>query len=521
MTVKGKSNPIDFAQGINESLTANINHALRTPLNGVVGMMDLLTKTGLSKAQMKYAQIIRESTENLMLQLDNILELAKIEEGELVVNTADCRLEDVIKKALQPFIAVASKRNIPVSVEYGFDLPAFIRTDQRKLQLILTNLFSCALKFVERGKIVLKITKEQLGDDDNPDWKLRFTLENSKILYDALHGSMEQYQAFPEADLREFGEITVSLITTQQLLNALGASISFDHLKEGREPPFHFDLALVEGKDNGDNTLFSVLKGKRALIVQDDILSQNNVTHSLRLWDVDLRIIDDADQIDSEIKAAHKEGRDFDFSCVLAGAETVDFKALDKKLPHMVFVSDAKPEGNDIPSLLIDPVYPEELLSTLASFYMESDPRHEASLAEEASNLLDSDEYDKIQASILLVEDDTTSRLYASELLEELGCQVAEAENGRQAVMRVTKNQNYDLILMDCMMPVMDGYKATQEIREAGFKDTPIIALTANTMEQDKEKCLASGMDDYITKPVREQELYAMLKRHLRAAKNR
>ncbi len=513
----------NFAADINDSLIANINHALRTPLNGVVGMMGLLSKTGLDKNQSKYAHIIRESTENLMLQLDNILELAKIEDGDIIVKSKACNLRDIIKASLQPVIAPAVKKEIPISLDYGHDLPETIEIDAHKLQLILTNLFACALKFVERGKIVLKVTKENVGDEDNPHYKLRFTLENSKILFDALYGTMEQYQDIKGSDLREFGEVTVSLLTTQQLLNALGANINFDHLKDGHEPPFHFDLNYTETTSDIPQTPFGVLEGKRVLVLQDDILEQNVLTQCLRLWNIDARPISDQDKILDEISEAYRAGREIDLLFITSEMEGKKLAVLKEKVQHIIMIT-GEPGLNkawlsEFSAHLIPPIYPEELLSALSSLYEETSSVEERSLSEEASHLLSSADYEAVSARVMVVEDDTTSRLYATELLEGFGCRVATAEDGKHALIRLYKCSDYDVIFMDCMMPRMDGYTATQKLREAGYTDIPIVALTANTLEKDREKCLAAGMNDYITKPVREQDLHDMLKKHLKKAK--
>ncbi len=170
MTKKTPDNPAEqnIAQHINESLIANINHALRTPLNGVVGMMALLSKTGLTPAQQRYAHVIHESTENLMLQLDNIMELAKIEEGGVTLTADHCRLKDVIKEAVQPLIPMAVKKHIPVYVKYDPDLPEDIIVDRNRFRLVLTNLLSCSLKFAEKGNITLKVSHHAASPNKAP-----------------------------------------------------------------------------------------------------------------------------------------------------------------------------------------------------------------------------------------------------------------------------------------------------------------------------------------------------------------
>ena len=523
-----KKNKIDsnvIANEISASLVANINHSLRTPLNGIVGVMDLLSKTGLDENQLKYSRIIREATESLMLQLDNILELAKYENEEMLVKNEVVRLRDVIKEALQSVLVLADKKRMMLSVDYGYGLPEFIETDKRKLLLALTNLLACSLRLSDRGKVVLKVFTEEIDEEDNTHTVLRFKMENSKILYDALYGAFCQYDE-GDVDIREFGEVTVGLLTTRRVLQALGAKISFDHFHEGHEPPFHFDIDYDDTLDGKDvpSTCYSVLSGKRAIIMQDDILETNLVTQALRLWGVDVHILSEPKHLMEEINSAYKEGRGIDILFVSVEVDRKILSTAKQKVPHVIIMEAGDSYSpawlSEFSAHLIPPVYPDELYSVLTGLYLEVERRKEGSFVEEASSLVSVERFAPIGngAKILVVEDDTTSRFFASEMLAGLGCDVVTAEDGQQALIKLSRNDfSYDIVFMDCMMPRMDGYKTATVIREEyGRKDLPIIALTANTMERDREKCLDAGMDDYIPKPVREQDLHDMLEKYLK-----
>ncbi len=510
---KGKS---DIEDRINDSFLANINHAMRTPLNALVGMIELMTKTGLDENQLKYARIMRESTELLMLQLDNILDLANIESEELEVSISTSRLEDIVKDALQPIIPQAVQQQIPLTVIYGPGVPDSISTDSRKVTKVLTNLLSCALKFTERGKIILNITRER----SKKNATLRFSIENDKMLYDTMVTDMQMHKGLNTADLREFGEIAVSLITAKKLLITLGSSENFDNL-DNHKLPLYFELALTEGEDQPRKSSYETLKGKRALVLQDESAQMNLLLQSLKLWGIEHWTTSNEKTINSELKTAIKDDHPFDLLFFSERLPTIDLIDHGEHAPHCVLISSdfsslSKSLHIEFAAYLCPPIYPNELLTTLLSFYEDVAPYQEISLSDEASQHVSHQKFEPIDAKVMLVEDDFVGRMYASELLESFGCKVAIAENGLHALTKLSSYSDYDIIFMDCMMPRMDGYTATSKIREAGHEDIPIVALTANSMERDREKCLTAGMTDYVTKPVKEQELYSALLKHVK-----
>lgn len=517
MTASKKQNTriTEFASDINESFLANINHAMRTPLNGLVGMIELMSKTGLDDNQLKYAHIMRESAELLMLQLDNIVELAETDTDENTVHIEPCILEDVVKDGLQPMIPLAVKKKIPITVIYGAELPEAFYTDSKRLRKILTNLLSCSLKLAERGKIILKISKETVNDAPI----LRFSIENSKLLYYALQNESKHYHKLSSIDLSDFGEISVSLITAKRLLTSLGSEVRIDDLN-GKISSLHFDLPLRPEQSITRDSAYSILKGKRALVIQNDVSKMNLLLQSLWLWGVDYRCSSNEERLLQDLQDAYKEGRPYDLLFFADSMPSADLGELAFKLPETVLISHNLPnlseeEQNQFSACLCPPVYPKELLATLLSFYPDAVYDKEDSLSSTASQHVTNHKFEGINANVMIVEDDPVSRMYAEEILESFGCKVSIAENGLHALAKLSNFSEYDLIFMDCMMPRMDGYVTTQRIRSEGFTKVPIIALTANSLEMDEDRCLASGMNDYITKPVKEQDLYSVLIRHL------
>ncbi len=518
---KKKNSKSKTEDKVNGSFLANVNHAMRTPLNALVGMIELMTKTGLDENQLKYARIMRESTELLMLQLDNILDLANIESKELEVTISTSRLEDIVKDALQPIIPQAVQQNIPLTVIYGPGVPTTISTDSRKVTKILTNLLSCALKFTERGKIILNITRERSKNKT----KLRFSIQNDKMLYDTMVTEMQMYKDLSTTDLREFGEIAVSLITAKKLLLSLDSEENFDNF-ENHKLPLFFELELAEGEDGNRKSSYETLKGKRALILQDESSQMNLLLQSLKLWGIEYWTTSNEKIVNSELKTAIRDGHPFDLLFFSERHPTIELADHGENAPNCILISNdfsslSKSLHIEFAAYLCPPIYPNELLTTLLSFYEDVAPYKEISLSDEASQHVCNEKFDPIDAKVMLVEDDFVNRMYASELLESFGCKVAIAENGLHALTKLSSYSDYDMIFMDCMMPRMDGYVATNKIRESGHIDIPIIALTANSMERDEEKCLAAGMTGYVTKPVKEQELYAALKKHIKKNQDR
>lgn len=514
---------ITFANDLDESLINHINHAFKTPLNGLSGMVELLAKSGLASHQLKYARIVREAAYSLQLQLNNLMELAQ-SNGPISAKAANTggtsyRLADIIKEALQPIITPAVKKGVSLSLQCDPDLPDVITTDLHKLRLLLVNILSCAVKLTEEEHITLNITQAAgQKNHDNQNITLRFAFSGCTALYDALQTSINEYKDHASQDLLSFGELTVCLLTVQHILQGLGAQLALE--PDEKDGIFAFEITVQTAADTLNPTIYSSLFGKRALLLEDAHTPRPNLlTQSLHLWGIKTTTIDHEDLLLPALDHAAESNNAIDIVFISAVLEGRKLAALKEKVPHLVIIT-AEPSLNtawlnEFSAHFVPPLYPDELITTLSSLYIQPPlNEHNHNFAAEASQLINNTEYHQMPARIMLVEDDSTNRLYATELLESFGCQVAIAENGQQALARLDKNADYDLVLMDCMMPIMDGYTATQHIRNKGLSDLPVIALTANTMENERQKCLDAGMNDYMTKPIREQALYELLKRY-------
>lgn len=507
MSVRGikKGGQIDIAAEIRDSFIANINHALRTPLNGIVGMVDLLSKSLLDEKQHLYTSVIRESSELLMLQLDNIVEMSKIEAGEAENNPAVFRLNDIIQEALIPAIVMASKKGVLLGVEHVEGVPDIVRVDGIRLRKVLTNLLCAALKFTQGGEIILRVEKSFHPSKDAGQIRLQFSIVGSDAVGSALYDAMEKSTEIRQSDLLDFGEVTVSLCTVYELLRVMGSRMD---LRAGGsyEPPFRFDLQIEPCKGQPETSVFSMLAGKRVLFLGLKIPAHDTLFQMMALWGMDVHLKENGGQDLSSLCGA--------YDLVLSGVAAKE-KYIGTVFDNVIWIGAQAEDVFDVGDVHLGfPIYPQEMLAALKIILIDDDPARKP----QQSDIMAGGQthvFHKIFAKVLLVEDDFVSRMYATELLEGFGCEVDVAENGELALSRVKDGCGYDIIFMDCMMPILDGYAASQKIRQNGFNDVPIIALTANVMDDDRKKCLDCGMTDYITKPIREADIYAALTRNL------
>ncbi len=497
---------------IDESFLANLNHALITPLNGMLGMLDLLGKTGLNTTQEKYMKVLRESSESLMLQLDNVVELEKIRDKKIKQENIETRLEDVVKNAYQPFISTSINIRTPLSLHFATDVPEFVKLDSYKLQLIIANLLNCTLKCSDKTKIVLNVSllPKVAGEKR---LKLRFSFDGNKVINSALSATSEEYRHFTPSNLKDYGEVTVSLLTSHNLLETIDSFIC-QNTDVDKNTSFHFDVPFEPSEKNLEHSEYSIIRKKRVLIFQHDVLDMDIVIQSLKIWQMPYTLISDENKIIQELKDASNHDRPYSYVIV---KDTLSPDKLEdvKKYTKNIIIADGYSTHDDKNLKLLHPsIHPAELLSVLSSCIQPSNK--ESTFSEDASNLVTQETVEPIKARALVVEDDLVNRMYIVELLSSMGCDVAEAEDGQHALAKVVNYGAYDVVFMDCIMPRMDGYEATRKMREKGFNDMPIIALTASTLEEDRKNCLKAGMTNFLPKPVREQDLYAILTKILK-----
>jgi PAS domain S-box-containing protein len=519
---------------------ANMSHEIRTPMNAILGMSHLALASGLDARQRNYVQKVYQSAESLLGIINDILDFSKIEAGHLDIEQVPFELASVLEVLVDAVGLKAEEKGLELVLALAPDLPARLVGDPMRLRQILLNLGNNAVKFTERGEVVVAI--EVLQHDD-ASARLTFSVSDSGIGISA-EEQRKLFRPFTQADAstsRRFGGTGLGLAISQHLVRMMGGTLGVTS-EPGRGSTFSFEIpfGLEPAAATGTGTATaaaadaaSTLRGSRVLVVDDNARARDALTETARR----LRMIavpapDGAAALDA-LRQAEARREPFDLLLLDAAMPGLDGVACAKQVaaarlktpPAMVLMATAytrdevaqrlAAEGVSA-SLLVKPVTPTALVHAClqASGRGGSTPApHDgrpATAQDERAQL--------VGAQILLVEDNAINQELARDLLGRAGIVVTVAENGREA-LDVLSRQRFDAVLMDCQMPVMDGYDATRALRaDPQWRDLPVIAMTANAMVGDREKALAAGMDDHIAKPIRVNELFATLARHVRRA---
>jgi signal transduction histidine kinase/DNA-binding response OmpR family regulator len=506
---------------------ANMSHEIRTPMNGVIGMLDLLHAEHLGPDARSMLDTARGSADSLLGLINDVLDFSKIDAGKLTLEKIDFELRTLAEEVATLFTRQASAKGVEVACVIHNDVPALLGGDPTRLRQVIANLMGNAVKFTHQGEVFLGIQcREPITE--NGTVTLQIVVQDTGIgmTPDVIASLFEAFMQADSSTTRKYGGTGLGLAITRKLIDAMGGTIKVKS-QPGKGSIFSVFLPLDVRSRHVPAAPASV-RGLRALVVDDNATSRCVVTHYLEHGEATFDVAESAESGLESARAAARAGRPFDLILLdfqmpqrdgvaflealradptIARTHCVALSSLGEKAPRA--------DALGVAAWLPKPVRRSQLLDVLSMLGGQSSMR--TTVAREAPR-----EPSFRHARVLLVEDNRVNQLVAARMLKAFGIEAAAVADGAQAVQAV-QTQTYDLVLMDCQMPELDGYDATRAIREweapriaAGLAPRlPIVAMTANAMLGDREKCLAAGMDDYLSKPIKREVLLASLVRWL------
>jgi PAS domain S-box-containing protein len=503
---------------------ANMSHEIRTPMNGVLGMTELLLGTPLSDKQRRFAEAVYRSGESLLEIINDILDFSKIEAGKLELESVDFNLRTVVEDVFELLAPRAHQKRIELASRIEPSVPVVVRGDPMRLRQVLTNLVGNAIKFTEAGEVVVSVTCK--ADPSDPAPPVSFEVRDSGIGMrpEALQKLFTVFMQADQSMSRRYGGTGLGLAISKQLVELMGGRINAES-RFGEGSVFCFEVRLPAGEAAAVATPISTtrLRGRRVILVEDNPTNRSILEAQLRGFGMDVATADNGATALELLRAAARAQTPFDAAVIDMKMPIMDGLTMATELRRDPQLADVRMVmltslggGNEarlaydsgIEAYLTKPVRQAELIEALGRVLHTEPPSVPAALTAAPGR----------RARVLIVEDNAVNQEVARAMLTELGCSIRVAGDGREA-LALLRDDTFDLVFMDCQMPEMDGFEAVRRFRSSastGYAtraDVPIVALTANALAGDEDRCLGAGFNDYLSKPVRREQLDAALVR--------